>query len=55
MIKKEEKVPCEVDICMDSHSYKIEVRKQWLCKEHMQELLDYLQRQFNEISKDDEM
>ena len=54
MIRKERKVPCEVDICMSSNSYKIEVPTQWLCKEHMQELLSYLQDLFNEISKGDQ-
>lgn len=54
MIRKEEKVPCEVDSCISSNSYVIEINKKWLCKEHMQELLDYLQRKFNEISVDDE-
>ena len=53
MITKERKIPCEVDICMSSDSYKIDLPVQWLCKEHMQELLSHLQRVFDEISKED--
>lgn len=54
MITKERRIPCEVDVCMSSDSYKIDVPAQWLCKEHMQELLTYLQNKFDDISKDDE-
>lgn len=54
MIIKEDKVPCRVDICMSNTSYSIKVNEQCICKEHMKELLSYLQNLFNEISKDDE-
>lgn len=50
---KKENIPCEIDICMCSNSYSIKINKQWLCKEHMQELLNYLQEEFDKISKDD--
>lgn len=53
MITKEKGIYCEVNSCMSSDSYKIDVPVQWLCKEHMQELLSNLQRVFDEISKED--
>lgn len=53
MITKEKGIYCEVNACMSSDSYKIDVPVQWLCKEHMQELLSNLQRVFDEISKED--
>lgn len=54
MIRKEDKMPCKVDVCMSSTSYSIKVDEQYICKEHMQELLSYLQDLFNEISKGDQ-
>lgn len=51
MIIKEDKKPCDVDICMSSDSYRIEIKEQWLCEDHVQELLDFLQMRFDELKK----
>lgn len=52
MITIAEDVPCEIDVCMSSSSFLLELggTKRWLCKDCMQELLDGLQNELNSLT-----
>lgn len=55
MIKRDKGVSCDVDVCMALDSYYIHIdgNSRWLCKDHMQELINRLQIQLDVISEKD--